>query len=157
MWVVKKTVFMLKTFYPIPTVLDIYILSPTRSIFYPSPPCFPWEADLCWLTTAKLPCPLDSSWLRTLESTSRRSGQEERGATPGWATVGSLSQRYSPSLGRSFGSLQGSLPCPLKRPTIASLMGYRHHLLLDSLNFAHSFINSLFVNYPSWAYYLFLQ
>lgn len=146
----EKHSLMPKTFYPVPTVLDIYTLSLTRSIFCPSPPCFPWEADLCRLTTAGLPCPLASRWLQPLESTSRRSGRrKEVPLLAGPRLAVSPPQRYGPSLGHSFGSLQGSLPCPSKLPAIASPMGYSHHLLLEPLNFAHTFINSVFVNYSS--------
>lgn len=106
-----------------------------------------------WVTAAQLPCPLASSWLQPLESTSKEIRAGGKKCHPllghGWQSLPLL---YTPAV-----QLQLSpelLPGPLKLPTIAHHRGYSHHLFLDSLYFAYTFINRLFINYPYWVHYL---
>lgn len=136
----KKPVFMLKAFYPFPTVRGIYTLP--SQIYFP-----PFTTLLCslggwplWLTAAQLPCPLASSWLQTLESTSKeiRAGGKKCQCLlgHGWQSLPLL---YSLALGHSFSFLLSSCLAPWSFPQLLT-PGGSHHLLLDSLHFAHTFI-----------------
>lgn len=61
----------------------------------------------------------------------------------GWQSFSTSAVQLSPQP-----QLQGVLPLPREAPLIASPRGCTSTPLSDSLNFAHIFTNSPFINYP---------